>query len=464
MSRQQPCRTDSFAQNYPRMNYTRRKQVNVAAGLVTALLLFMTTTHAQQPAVYLTLQEATDSTLANNQDLGLSRLDEKIASAKTKEMDAIYLPQADFSFTALSSNNPLNAFGFKMQQQVVQQKDFNPDLLNNPGASGDYSGRLQVKQPLLNMDLVYMRKAVAAQEGIYQLKTKRTAEYLAYEVKKAYLQLQLVYEAEKVLKEALRSANAMYTFTNNRVQEGLMQKSDALNVKVWIHTVETNLAETSSNIRNASDYLSLLMGRPYGTVYTAEPVQPENNEPATMAVPDNRADFAAMKKAMEASKLMIQSAEKSYLPRINAFAAYQVNDYRLTGFGAGSYLAGLQLSWDIFKGNSTKNKINTRQTELRKLAGQLANQQAQSQLELNKTNRQLEDARYKIRQQTAAIDNAAEALRILQDRYEQGLVNSTDVLQAQTQLSQQQLGKAQAVFSLNSTAAYIHYLTSTQKN
>jgi len=428
------------------------------------MILFVSAAMAQQPVVYLTLKEATDSTLANNRDLGLSRLDEKIARAKTKEMDAIYLPQADFSFTALSSNNPLNAFGFKLQQQVVQQKDFNPDLLNKPGASGDYSGRLQVKQPLLNMDLVYMRKAVAAQEGIYQMKTQRTTEYLTYEVKKGYLQLQLLYEAEKVLKEALRSANAMYTFTDNRVKEGLMQKSDALNVQVWIHTVETNLAETASNIRNASDYLSLLMGRPYGTVYSAEPAKPENTELSGASVPENRADFAAMKKAMEASSLMIKSAEKSYLPRINAFASYQTNDYRLTGFGAGSYLAGLQLSWDIFKGNSTKNKISTQQVELSKLSGQLENQQVQSQLELNKTLRQLEDARYKIRQQTAAVENATEALRILQDRYEQGLVNSTDVLQAQTQLSQQQLGKAQAVFSYNSTAAYISFLTSTQKN
>ncbi len=446
------------------MKYTRRQQLNRRAGLITGMILFVSAAMAQQPVVYLTLKEATDSTLANNRDLGLSRLDEKIARAKTKEMDAIYLPQADFSFTALSSNNPLNAFGFKLQQQVVQQKDFNPDLLNKPGASGDYSGRLQVKQPLLNMDLVYMRKAVAAQEGIYQMKTQRTTEYLTYEVKKGYLQLQLLYEAEKVLKEALRSANAMYTFTDNRVKEGLMQKSDALNVQVWIHTVETNLAETVSNIRNASDYLSLLMGRPYGTVYSAEPAKPENTELSGASVPENRADFAAMKKAMEASSLMIKSAEKSYLPRINAFASYQTNDYRLTGFGAGSYLAGLQLSWDIFKGNSTKNKISTQQVELSKLSGQLENQQVQSQLELNKTLRQLEDARYKIRQQTAAVENATEALRILQDRYEQGLVNSTDVLQAQTQLSQQQLGKAQAVFSYNSTAAYISFLTTSQKN
>jgi hypothetical protein len=146
-----------------------------------------------------------------------------------------------------------------------------------------------------------------------------------------------------------------------------------------------------------------------------------------------------MKKAMEASKLMIQSAEKSYLPRINAFAAYQVNDYRLTGFGAGSYLAGLQLSWDIFKGNSTKNKMISR----------LLNWKTKVQVtELNKPF-VAEDAG-KIRQQTAAVENATEALRILQDR--QGLVNSIDVA-AQTQLSAT-TRQGTVVFSYNSRPLY----------
>ncbi len=61
------------------------------------------------------------------------------------------------------------------------------------------------------------------------------------------------------------------------------------------------------------------------------------------------------------------------------------------------------------------------------------------------------------------MENAAEALRILQDRYEQGLVNSTDVLQSQTQLSQQKLAKAQAVFAYNSTLAYIQFLTAANQ-
>lgn len=427
------------------------------------LLLFSSGLLAQTQPVHLGLQEAIDSTLAHNRHLGIAKMEEKIAAARLKEMDAIWLPQVDLSFTALNSNNPLNAFGFKMQQQNVKQSDFNPALLNDPGSNSDFTTKLQVKQPVFNADLMYMRKALTAQQGIFQLKTKRTAEYLSYEVTKAYLQLQLVYDAEQVLTEALQTANALYNFTDNRVKEGLLQKSDALNVKVWIHTVETQLANTRSNIRNASDYLGLLMGRETGIVYTADKAGDEINPADATAVPENRADFAAMKKALDASDLMITASKKSYLPRVNAFGSYQLNDYSMLGFGAGSYLAGVQLSWDIFKGNSTKNKIYTQQAERNKLAEELKSEQEKSQLELNATRRQLDDARYKITQQSAAVENATEALRILKDRYEQGLVNSTDILQAHTQLSQQKMGKAQAIFEYNSAAALLQFQTSVQQ-
>jgi outer membrane protein TolC len=80
-------------------------------------------------------------------------------------------------------------------------------------------------------------------------------------------------------------------------------------------------------------------------------------------------------------------------------------------------------------------------------------------LELNKAYRDLSDAQFNIRQQKIAIEHASEALRILQNRYQQGLVNTTDVLMAATQLSQQKFALAQAVFTANVTKAYLQLLT-----
>jgi len=418
---------------------------------------------AQDSTKYISLNEAITATLNNNRAVQLAKLDESIAASNYKQTEAIYLPQVGFSYTAMSTNNPLNAFGFKLQQKSITANDFNPALLNNPGATGDFTTKLEVQQPLINMDLLYKRKAAAKQTELYQYKTERTKEYLTFEVQKAYLQLQLAYDAVKVLNDALQTSKSVYTFTDNHFKQGLIQKSDVLNAQVQVTTVETNLAKANSNIRNASDYLSLLMGQGEGLIYKVDnAIQTDNLPTDTITkIAASRSDFVAMQKAIEATDLMIKSNKMSYYPKLNAFGSYQLNDSRMFGFGANAYLAGVQLSWDIFKGNRTKNAIATQTLERNKLSEQLTQQKEQSQLELNKAYRDLADAQFDIKQQKLSIEQATEALQILQNRFQQGLVNTTDVLQAATQLSQQKFALAQAVFTTNVTKAYLQLLTTS---
>lgn len=433
--------------------------------IVTAIMsiTFAARVSAQDSTKKLALSEAITATLNNNKSIRLAKLDENIAASNYKQTEAAYLPQIGFSYTAMSTNNPLNAFGFKLQQQSVTQNDFNPDLLNHPSGTPDFITKLEVQQPLINMDMLYMRKGAAKQTELYQYKTQRTKEYLTFEVQKAYLQLQLAYAAVRVLEDALQTTRSVYTSADNHFQQGLIQRSDVLNAQVQATTVETNLAKAKSNIRNASDYLSLLMGQTTGVIYrVTETVETEKLRADTATkIAATRSDFMAMQKAIEASDLMIKANKMSYLPKLNAFGNYQLNDSRMLGFAANSYLAGVQVSWDIFKGNKTKNTIVTQTLERNKLSEQLEQQKDQGQLELNKVYRDLKDAQTEILQQKKAVEQASEALRILQNRYQQGLVNTTDVLMAATQVSQQKFALAQAIFNSNVSKAYLELLTSS---
>jgi outer membrane protein TolC len=417
---------------------------------------------AQEVKKEISLEQAITATLSNNKNIQLSKLDENIAASNFKQTDAIYLPQIGLSYTAFNTNNPLNAFGFKLQQRSVSQNDFNPDILNHPASTSDFSTKLELQQPIVNMDLLYKRKAAAKQTELYKYKTQRTKEYLTFLVTKAYLQLELSYNAVAVLEEALQTTKAVYKFTDDHYQQGLIQKSDVLNTQVYIATVEKDLANAKSNIANASDFLSNLMDVPLGTIYTIHKTNSLAIKDSSLKekINDSRADFIAMQKAIEASNLMIESSKKSYLPKLNAFGNYQLNDSKALGFGANSYLAGIQVSWDIFKGNRTKNEIITQTLERNKLSQTLAKQKEESQLELSKMNRDLQDGLFAIKQQNLAVEQATEALRILQNRHQQGLVNTTDVLLATTQLSQQKFGLAQAIFNTNVTKAYIQFLAS----
>jgi outer membrane protein TolC len=417
---------------------------------------------ARGQEVPLSLEQVLEATLKNNKELHLATLDEASAEARYKQTNAVFLPQITLSYTGMSTNNPLNAFGFKLQQQAITQNDFNPALLNNPSATQNFMAKAEWLQPILNMDMRAMRQAAKEQQTVYVFKTKRTEEYITFEVQKAYAQLQLAHQAERVIEEAFRTVNAIYTATNNRFEKGYLQKSDLLQVQVQVKTTENKLAEAKSNILNASDYLGLLMGAPAGVTYQVDSTMEEATVPSVQAtVSADRADFRAMQAAVNMHDKMVSSGKMAYLPKLNGFGEYMVNDSDAFGFGSNAYLVGAQLSWTLFNGTATRHKIAEQRIERHKAAEQLALQKEQAQLELNKTARQVHDARFFLQQQETAVEQSAEALRIVQNRYQQGLVSTNDVLQAQSLLAQQKLMLAQTRYQYNTTHAYHLFLTAT---
>jgi outer membrane protein TolC len=439
-------------------------KIDAMKKLSTGLLIFFfSASLSAQDTLTLALEDVLEVALKKNKEVIMAVLDQEIAAAEFKQTNALFLPQINVNYTALSTNNPLNAFGFKLQQQSIALTDFNPELLNSPTATQNFVTKAEWKQPLLNFDMLSKRKAAHHQVDVYAFKANRTKEYLTYEVKMAYAQLQLAHQAHQVLDEAAKTASTIHMMTASRFEKGFLQKSDVLNAQVQVATSENYLAEAKSNVQNASDYLSVLMGEQPGAIYRADPLQKiEANEIDTQ-IPDNRSDFLAMQSAVTAQDHMINAGRLSYLPKLNAFGEYMLNDKEAFGFHSDSYLVGAQLSWTLFNGLATRNRIDQQRIERNKMITQLNYQKEQSQVELNKTIRRMRDAYFELRQHEIAVEHAAEALRILRDRYQQGLVTTNDILQAHSLLSQQKLNQAQAVFNFNSTRDYLQFLTSTSE-
>ncbi len=408
----------------------------------------------------LLLKEAVSTALEHNASLKVSGLETQISQSNYRQTNAVLLPHIEASYTAITTNNALNAFGFKLQQENVTAADFNPVLLNDPGHAEDFSAKIEVQQPLLNLDMMYQRAAAKKQQELYRYKQQRTREYVQFDVQKAYLNLQLAYQSVAVLEESLRNARQIETNTRNYFNQGLIKKSDLLNVQVNVATVESHLTKAKSMVNSASEALALAMGESPGTVYVTDSLTLTDNSQSitsTHVAPD-RSDLMAMKKAVEATSLMVKSEKMNLLPRINAFGSFQYNDAKIDRFNANSYLVGMKLSWTLFNGTKTYHAINARKAEREKLEVQLKQQQDQSQLELNKAHRDRMDLLSEINRQNISVEQAQESLRILQDRYNEGLVSTTDLLMAQTQLLQQKISLAQAIYGNNLTLAYLEFL------
>jgi outer membrane protein TolC len=437
---------------------------NLAASLLLVMAIFHGKGWAQENehTHYLSLAEALKTAIEQNKSIEIARAEQQIAEANFRQTDAVFLPQAGVSYTAMRTNNPMNAFGVKLQQQAIAQQDFDPALLNNPPAINDVATSIDLRQPIFNPDLFFMRQGARSQQELYHYKSIRTKEYIAFETEKAYLQLQLATESRQLAREALETARQIAKTTTDLFNQGLIKKSDLLQAQVHESGMESMNVQAQNSIQNASDYLGFLMGQPSGTIYSVDKIEALSEVIAPdRTVPATRADFMAMKKAIDASAQMVKSDQMSYLPKLNAFGSYQFHDKKLTGFGSDSYLAGVQLSWNLFEGNARRFKLKSRRLEKEKLETELSVQKEQSQVELNKTLRTIEESNYLVKQQQKAVEQADEALRILQNRYGQGLATTTDILTAQTLLSQQKMNYIQALFSVKLNRAYVNFSTAS---
>lgn len=384
------------------------------------------------------------------------------AKADYQQSNALFLPNINVSHTGIVTTNPLMAFGSKLNQEVLTASDFNPALLNDPARTQNFATKFEIQQPLINIDGIYGRQAAKSKMEAYQLQTDRTKEYLELEMSKSYMQLQLAYRAVKVLEKANATGKANLKLVQNYFQQGLLQKTDLLNVQVRVNEITNQLQYAKSNIQNASDYLAFLLNeetkgktyKPSEELETAISV-----ETIAVSLSENRKDIQAMNKSTTAYQKMYMSSKMNFLPKLNAFGSYELYDKNFLGTSAKGYLVGAQISWNVFDGYKSIGKMNKAKADFQKAEVETEQYKKQSQLELNKTNRQLIDAENKVTLSQLAFEQAQEGYRIRQNRFSQGLEKTTDLLQSETQMIQKELEHLQAVFEYNFTKNYLQFLT-----
>jgi outer membrane protein TolC len=431
--------------------------------LLTFIGIFVLAYNAKgQDTIAVSKKEILEKVNDNNLQIKIANQTAASAKADYRQSNSLFLPSISASHTAISTTNPLMAFGSKLNQEILTASDFNPALLNNPNQIQNYATRIEVLQPLINVDGFYGRQAAKSKFEAFQLQTERTKEYLQLEVNKAFMQLQLAYKAVAVLEKANTTGQANLKLVENYAKQGMLQKTDLLAVQVRVNEIKNQLQYGKSNVQNASDYLAFLLNEDNeNKIY--KPIEDIENvieissfEPKLIS---NRKDILAMDKSVEAYGKMTQMNKMSFLPRLNAFGSYELYDDKIFQTGAKGYTVGAQLSWDVFDGYKTIGKYQKAKADYDKAQTESQQYKAQSQLELNKTNRQLVDAENKVNLSKLALEQAQEAYRIRENRFKEGLEKTTDLLNSETLQFQKELEYLQAVFEYNFTQKYLEFLT-----
>lgn len=437
-----------------------RKQI-YSLNLLAFLLIGISSSWSQD-TIAIGEEELLSKLKGNNWELRIAEQEYLSAKADFRQSNSLFLPEVELSYTAITTTNPLMAFGSKLNQEILTAQDFNPALLNDPDRINNFATVISVNQPLINVDGIYQRKAAKAKMEAMEQKSIRTEKGMRLELKKTYMMLQLNYEAVKVIDEAVIMAKGSVKMVEDYFNQGLVQKPDLLQAELKLQELITQQSSAKHQLQNISQQLAYLVNDSIGnSVYSPKnklKASIENQELQT-ELPSNREDIQAMYKAAEAYESMSKASKMNFVPRLNAFGRYQLYDDEIFQADASGYLVGVQLSWTLFKGYQNLATAEKSKIEFQKAQTEAEQYEAQSKMEINKMGRQLILAKQKVNQQELSVKQAAEAYRIRKDRFSEGLEKTTDLLMAQNQLLQEELGLLKAVFEFKTTQEYLAFLT-----
>jgi len=428
--------------------------------IVFNLMLISLFASAQQTKT-ISLQDAINQASLKNTQIKIAEQNKAISNALYKQSMAVFLPNVSVNNSIMATNSPLNNFGFKLLQQTTVMADFNPDVLNNPDEITNFSTQIQLQQPLINIDGFHQRKAAKLVKTASEFGLARTKDGIKLQVQTAYLKLQLSYKALDVVKQALKTVKANHKYVTDLYKQGLVQKSDVLNIEVYVASVENQLQQTKSMIKNTSDQLAYILGNSDKNIVlvpTDSLTLIKNFTESKQVLAEQRTDILAYKSQVEAQKQMLKASQSKFLPRANAFANYEWNTADFLGFKANNYLVGLQLSWSVFSGGKHLNKIKQEKATLAKAQLGYQDYITKTKLDFSKTKRKLKDALANLHRSKLAVSQSAEVLKITTNRYKQGLEKTTDLLNAQTQYQSKQLEYYQAILLYNATYNYLKFL------
>lgn len=427
--------------------------------LVCLLLSIMI--HAQQERE-ISEAELVDAVVGNNLSLKINEKEADVKQAQYRQSNAAFLPQIQVSHDYYRTNNPVFAFSAKLNQGVFTQADFDVAKLNDPDGISNFTTTLQVQQPLLNLDKLIQRKSARYAKEAQELKNQFKEDALIVKTKSVFMQLKLAYASEHVLMEAKRTVEEGYKVTKDFYDNGYLDKSDLLKAEVRSSTVENQLEAARNGIQNISDQLNFLMQSE-----TSKKLVPrdslqiinlfEQKEEGINV--DNTTDVQAMRKKQLSYSKLYESKKFNFLPRLNAFGNIQYFDNDAFQTGNDSYFFGASLQWDLFKGYQNIGKVQETKAKADRAQLEYEEYIDDKQNKIKSVLRALDLAENKISRNKLAKEQAVESLRIIKDRYDEGLEKTADLLQAQSLAAQKRLAYLQAVYEYNYNLLYYQLLT-----
>jgi outer membrane protein len=401
-----------------------------------ALLLFAAPLLAQEP---LTLRDAVRLALRENKGLAASNAAIAAAGARIDQARGGSLPKLNYTESFTRGNNPVYVFGALLTQQQFGMDNFSIGPLNRPDALNNFQSLITVDQPIY--DAGQTRAAVKSADLGRQLtaEERRRAEMLTINgVLRAYYGALLAAEGLETARQAVRSAEADLKRAQDVRAAGMSTDADVLSIRVHLAAVHEQRIQRAADLDVARAALNDVLGLPLDSRHALTTALSALDLPdlsldglerqASAARPETRQTHLAA----DLARTQSDAARAALRPQIAFHGAFEADRQRFVNRGGANWLAAISLRWNLFNGFSDKARIAESRFAIDRARADEQRVDSAVRMEVRRAWSALAAARQRIEVAKAAADEAAESLRITQNRYQAGMTTVTDLLRNET--------------------------------
>ncbi len=470
------------------------------------LSLFTVGTYAQR---ILNLDSCRALALTNNKELRIGQ--EKINAAHYQRKAAFtnYLPKIDVMGTYMHTQKEISLLSDDQKQSIShigtstsaalkEMAANNPILstllpvlqpleggLNSMGQGlvdalrtdtrNLYAGTATLTQPLfMGGKIIAYNKITKYAEQLARSQHATGMQEVILNTDQAYWQVISLTNKKKLAESFLKLVQKLDEDVDKMVAEGVATKADGLSVKVKVNEAEITLTQVDNGLSLSKMLLCQLCGLPLNTDLQLADQDMENlTLPATYTESNidlalaNREELKSLELASKIYQQKVNVARSEFLPTVGLTANYLVsNPSLLNGFEnkfRGMWGIGVVVKIPIFHWGEGIYKVKAAKAEANIARYQLEDVKEKVELQVTQSSYKVNEAAKKLAMAEKNMDKAEENLRYATLGFKEGVIPTSNVLEAQTAWLSAQSGKIDAQIDLKMSEIYLNKSMGTLK-
>lgn len=478
------------------------------------LTILLNLTFIVKAQTILSLDSCRALALANNKDLLISN--EKINAAHYQRKAAFtnYLPsfsatgaymrnQKEFSLLNADQKAALSGLGTSLAGPLEQAggiiAQLHPDLaskipelgasltsaFNNAGSSlvdalrtdtrNVYAGAVTLTQPLyMGGKIRAYNKITQYAEELARQQHQGGMQEVIMSTDQAYWQVISLVNKKKLAEGYLKLLQQLDSDVEKMIAEGVATKADGLSVRVKVNEAEMTLTKVEDGLSLARMLLCQLCGLDLSSPVT---LTDENMDDIPLLAPEthfdmstayaNRPEIRSLELATQIYRQKVNVTRSEHLPSIALMGNYMVtNPSVFNGFEnkfKGMWNVGVMVQIPIWHWGEGIYKTRSAKAEVRIAQYQLEDAREKIELQVNQASFKVNEAGKKLVMASKNMEKAEENLRYATLGFKEGVIATSNVLEAQTAWLSAQSEKIDAQIDVKLTEIYLKKSLGTLK-